>query len=141
MEIEFDFPPNYDKIQKKFNLKEHQPILFCYGDIIYNPMKVKVSPPLLAHETVHSLQQGKRPQDWWARYINDASFRFDQELEAHVAEYLRACDFAYNRHDRQVIMRQISEKLSSGLYGKLVRRKVAQEQIKKKLMEGNKVEE
>lgn len=103
------FPPNYAAINRAFKVRG-KPVIFCFGDTVYNPGRIKMPDRLLAHEAVHSRQQGTDPAGWWDRYIIDSKFRLAQEIPAHCAEY--AC--APNLLD------DIARRLSSALYGSLV---------------------
>jgi hypothetical protein len=107
------FPPNYRAINEKFNVRG-KPILFAFGDLIYNPGRIKVPPQLIAHEQVHSARQGGNPFEWWARYIDDPQFRLAEEIPAHAAEYRH---LLARGQDRIV---HIAGRLSSPLYGGLV---------------------
>lgn len=109
------FPPNYQQIVKAFPHVRHKPVLFAYGDTIYNPMRTKIPPTLIAHEAVHAGQQRmdwQDPTQWWDRYIADKEFRLRQEIPAHIAEY-----------KAQATLRQltaIAKRLASSLYGDLI---------------------
>jgi hypothetical protein len=83
------FPPNYRMINDAFAVRG-KPVIFCYGDTIYNPSGIAVGPALLAHETVHSVRQKADPfgiSGWWARYVVDPAFRLAEEIPAHQAEF------------------------------------------------------
>lgn len=108
MKILTMFPPNYWQINAAFNVRG-RPVIFCYGDTIYNPKRIKVGPDLIAHESVHSVQQDRDPAAWWQRYIDDPRFRLHEEIAAHRAEYRVSGE----RHE-------IARRLSSGLYGNLI---------------------
>ena len=106
------FPPNYRQINQAFNIRG-KPVIFCYGDTIYNPSRIDVPPCLIAHETVHSRQQGSDPDGWWRRYIDDLEFRLREEVEAHRAEY-------EHLGQTQKHLDDIARRLSSQIYGRLV---------------------
>ena len=71
MKTLFLFPPNYRAINKAFSVRG-KPVIFCYGDTIYNPTRITVTPSLVAHEGVHSRQQGEDPRGWFARSFCEA---------------------------------------------------------------------
>jgi hypothetical protein len=82
-------PPNFDQILAAFPDASKPGVLFAYGDYIYCPDGSAVPLPLLAHEHVHLDRQKQHvtPEAWWTLYIEDAEFRYREELVAHVAEY------------------------------------------------------
>lgn len=103
------FPPNYAAINRAFNVRG-KPVIFCFGDTVYNPGRIKVPRHLMVHEGVHSRQQGSNPAGWWDRYIVDPSFRLEQEIAAHYAE----CAVVPNQID------EIAARLASPLYGNMI---------------------
>jgi hypothetical protein len=105
------FPPNYAAINRAFKVRG-KPVIFCYGDTIYNPGRIKVPPRLHAHEEVHSRHQAMfgDPEVWWQRYIADPEFRLFEEIPAHRAEYRVAPE----------LLEEIATRLCSPLYGSLV---------------------
>ena len=123
MQIKHEHPPNFAAILAVFPRAKAKAVVFTYGDILYVPHGIELPQAILAHEVVHSLQQGKYPEAWWGRYLRDKRFRLEQELEAHRAEYL-----AYrtlNRATRQMHLDIIAGKLSSALYKHMVKKSVA----------------
>lgn len=109
----FLFPPNYGAINAAFKVRG-QPVIFAYGDAIYNPSKMKIPPELLVHEAVHLRRQDGDPATWWARYIKEPRFRLEEEIPAHAAEYRDLCARGLER------ITHIAERLASPLYGGLV---------------------
>ena len=81
-------PPNgiREACEKKFDLS-NSTCIWTYGDTLYNPHKGNIDPFTEAHETVHTIQQGKDPDGWWEKYLASSNFRFKQELEAYRVEY------------------------------------------------------
>ena len=128
MEIVFDNPPNIKAIQQVLEIGDAK-MIFCYGNVIYNPYKLEIADHLKIHELVHSGQQGNNPEKWWERYLKDSEFRLNQELEAYQRQY----DFAKQWiKDRNVLARflyQIANDLSS-LYKVNISLGEAQKQIK-----------
>jgi len=81
-----DYPPNILAIDAHFHTIG-KPILYTYGDTIYNPLGVEMPDWLAAHEFTHVMQQAKSgPEAWWQRYIEDQEFRYTEELAAHRTE-------------------------------------------------------
>lgn len=128
----FSRPPNFAEIDAEFNVAG-LPVLFCYGDTIYNPSRVGISPSLRAHEAVHSRRQGGNVEGWWRRYIAEPAFRLDEEIPAHVEEYKKFCSDnteGQGRNARRMALHQIAKRLSSKLYGGLIRYDAARKIIK-----------
>lgn len=88
------YPPNYELIKVTIDPPEHT--VFCYGPIIYNPSGRELTADLIFHESVHAKQQRNDPDAWWAKYISDLDFRYEQELEAYGLQY----DFAKKSFDK-----------------------------------------
>lgn len=114
-------PPLFDAIDAEFNVAG-KPIIFSFGNAIYNPKGIGVPPWLLAHEAVHGERQLAMGDttDWWTRYINDLQFRFDEELPAHVAEYrwfLENGNRAMKRQGLHGIAKRLAGPLYKGLIG------------------------
>lgn len=121
MEIVNAYPPAYEAIAATFDLRGIKPI-FAWGDKIFNPHGITIGPELLAHERVHGERQKldpAGPSGWWQRYLQDAEFRFDEELLAHRAEYRAYCA-RVTRNQRHVALRHIAQRLSSRLYGSMI---------------------
>lgn len=125
-----DFPPNIEEIRSRFKLKGSE--LFCWGNKIYVPSGKSVAPQLIAHEKVHCRQQGDDIEGWWSRYLEDAEFRFDQELEAHQVEYKAYCHNGANRGQRRMYLRMMSRRLASAMYGNVCTAKEAKKKILEK---------
>lgn len=84
MKISTEWPPNIEEIREHFDVSKD--VLFCYGDTIYNPLNIKPRPDLVAHEKIHSKQQGNDPDGWWRKYVDDPKFRVEQEAQAYGAQ-------------------------------------------------------
>lgn len=108
------FPPNYKKIVEQFDVRGRQ-IIFAYGDAIYNPSRIPITPQLERHEQVHLTRQGGDPEAWWDKYIAEPAFRLAEEIPAHVAEYQASV-----AHYRAIALDDIATRLSSPLYGSLL---------------------
>lgn len=117
------FPPNYRKIVERFDVRG-RPVIFAYGDTIYNPQKLEIPPQMIRHEQVHLTRQGGDPASWWDEYIANAAFRLAEEIPAHAAEY-QACVAQY----RERALNEVATKLSSALYGGLISFPAAREAI------------
>lgn len=60
--------------------------VFTYGSTIYSPDLSSLPWDLEVHEREHRDQQGRTPWLWWARYLVDARFRYEQEIAAYRAQ-------------------------------------------------------
>jgi hypothetical protein len=110
------YPPNFSELAKVFPIKGKPGILYAWGDRLYNPSGVKVTPWILAHEETHGSQQMHFGLDeWWWNYINKADFRRIEEVLAHRYEWL-----AYSGPDPDAYLDMMSKRLSSPLYGRLL---------------------
>jgi hypothetical protein len=135
MRIVQAYPPNIDEIDAAFQVRG-KPILFAFGEIIYNPMGVAIAPELLAHEAVHGRRQlgsaepgTARGDDairvWWHRYINEPAFRLEEEIFAHIAEFAELCRlhgkrWVSQRNMRRTYAAHVARRLAAPLYGKLI---------------------
>ena len=113
--ISKEFPPNIDDIREAFPLTGNE--IFAYDNVIYHPGPGHLTAPLIAHECVHFAQQGDDPAGWWARYLEDAEFRYDQELEAHREELRVFVKLTRRRDAHWKYARQLGERLASPVYG------------------------
>lgn len=125
----FELPPNHAKIEAAFPMiKGRSGILYSYGDCLYNPDKVIVPPWLVIHESIHEIQQrALGPDMWWDRYLTDSAFRLQVEVEACREEFKAFCGHvpAPNRIARARHRDLICERLASGAYGYMIRKKDA----------------
>jgi hypothetical protein len=118
-------PPLFAEIDAVFKIAG-KPVIFAFGDAIYNPHGVAITPEILAHEAVHGRRQREGAdgvEGWWRRYLRDPAFRLAEELPAHRAEYAEFC--ANNRdgaarNGRRLALHHIAARLASPLYGRLV---------------------
>ena len=120
MKIENKNPPLNirQRCDKAFNLTDTVPI-FTFGDTIYNPSGVVIDDFLASHEQVHAIQQGNKPAIWWARYINDKNFRFDQELAAYRVQYRVMRDLVKDRNLLAKMLHAIASDLAGPMYGSM----------------------
>jgi hypothetical protein len=119
MKVVVGLPPNIEKIRKAFKFDEKDTV-FTYGDTIYNPGDFFLSPDLITHETVHSLQQGNRIEGWWVKYIREKDFRLDQEVRAYHQQYVHICELIKDRNKQEQMLFRLAEFLSSPMYGSIV---------------------
>lgn len=125
MIVVHDRPPLWDIIDKTFHVAG-KPILFAWGDRIFNPEGVHVPKELHAHEEIHGARQleacdlSDPVHQWWLKYIADPAFRLAEEIPAHRAEYLSFCKRHADRNLRSRALSSIAMKLAAPLYGSLV---------------------
>lgn len=98
-------------------------VIITYGNKIY--CKYELPPSLIAHELTHVKQQ-RVPLYWWIRYVLSASFRFNQELEAHQNEYKA---IGGRPKQKQFYLEGIADRLSGPLYNNLVSKEEAKRLI------------
>lgn len=119
MKVVIARPPMWDEINAAFRV-EGQPVIFAWGDKIYNPEDGEISAELMAHEEVHGERQGADVRGWWRRYIAEPHFRLAEEVPAHRAEYQFFCKRSIDRGARALFLHAVAERLCSPLYGRMV---------------------
>lgn len=120
MKIVDGYPPNFKAIQEVFtDIEKHKPC-FCYGDTIYNPYGIDISPDLEHHESIHTKQQASNPELWWYNYLYKKDFRLSQELEAYGEQYLFVKKHVPNNRLRKWKLEHFAKAVSSELYGNLI---------------------
>jgi hypothetical protein len=114
-------PPLFDEIDAKFHIAG-KPVIFAWGNTIYNPEGAEISDELFAHEAVHGLRQDAfgRIEHWWANYLADPQFRLEEEVEGHKAEYLSFCSRHKDRNARARYLNTIAARLASPMYGGII---------------------
>ncbi len=122
MKIVFSYPPNIEEIRKQFDI-DGKPIVFTYGDTLYNPTSADISFDLMAHEQVHEKQHlnyNGGAEAWWTEYLNNKQFRLSQEVEAYRKQWSVFCSRVTNKNDRRRFINLIDGDLSSAIYGNVV---------------------
>lgn len=113
-------PPNYADILAVFPGASGSGVIFAYAPDIYAPGG-QVPAQLIAHEEVHiQRQQDIGVENWWALYLTDAKFRYDEELLAHRAEYRHMISADTSRQVRRSALKIVAKKLCAPLYGSMV---------------------
>lgn len=134
MKVSYEQPPVWDQANKLFKLEELKiGAVFTYGDTIYNPSSIALTPELIRHEETHMEQQQANSdvaKAWWKRYIQDPQFRLEQEAEAYAAQYKLFCQIHKDRNKQARYLYQIAGLLASPMYGNIVTRTEAQSMIK-----------
>lgn len=115
------FPPNFSRIASTFPVKGIPGILYAYGDKLYNPSGVSVSPWIEAHEAIHmSRQEARGVEEWWGLYLIDPAFRLFEEVLSHKAEFHAYDNWMHNPKKLARYLDMIAKRLSSPLYGSLL---------------------
>ena len=113
-----EWPPNIGQIAAAFPRARSHGTIFAYGDDIYNPYDVNIPWALMAHESVHQQRQLARGvAEWWTLYCAGPDFRYDEELLAHIAEYMTQCPPGSPRNLRRIVLRKTAQRLAAPLYG------------------------
>lgn len=128
-------PPNNvaKRCAEKFDLSNCKPI-YTFGDTVYNPHNAKVDEFLIAHETVHAMQQGEHPGEWWNDYFSDKDFRFKEELAAYRVQFRVFCSQIKDRNEQARYLIKLANDLSSLQYGGLCTQSTAFKLIKQNVV-------
>lgn len=119
MRVLKEVPPNLERIAKVLPMARERSVMFCYGDIIYNPSGLPIVPWLIEHEKVHSIRQGDTSsgiEAWWDQYVVNKNFRFEEELPAHIVEYAAYRSIVKGDAKRKQELRRIAQRLAGPLY-------------------------
>jgi hypothetical protein len=132
MKIIEEYPPNIKQIESALGkVVMNGGIVFTWGEILYNPSKLKIQDHLLMHEQVHQLQQEKMGIDnWWATYLYDPKFRLEQEIEAYAVQY-KFVKSRYTVKSYEMFLDLIGNDLSSSMYGNIIGKHQAMTRIRK----------
>lgn len=121
MKIIKDFPPIIDDIDKAFPGTKTRPgVLFCWGEVIFNPSGITIPRQLMVHESVHSARQDLAPAPWWKEYLSDPKFRITEEILAHKAEWSDYMSEHMDRNQRAIYFHGMALRLSGPLYGNAI---------------------
>lgn len=129
-----EWPPNIERIEKVLPNCRRLGTIFAYGEDVYNPFAVPLPFALQAHESIHQARQlDKGVELWWDLYLADINFRYNEELLAHVAEYMAQCPPKAPRNLRRVVLKATAKRLAAPLYGYTVSLEKAEADIKREL--------
>ncbi len=113
---DFEYPPNYQSIRDRLSIGNGD-ILFAYYPYIYNPSGKAVYADLMMHEDMHIAQQEHMGvEKWWAKYLDDSVFRYEQELMAFAVQYAYGLK-SYPRKISDKMLSDFSIQLANGIYG------------------------
>ncbi len=125
-------PPIYEELHKHFGVEWKNGIIITYGDTAYCIRPIN-RPDIIEHEKTHVKQQAETtPEEWYAKYIHNADFRLEMELEAYRAQikWLKDNTQYTTRDMRRHLIQTLAKDLSSYIYGNLVSYKHALELLK-----------
>lgn len=119
-------PPNIAEIAAAFPNRGDN-VIYAFGDTIYNPGGAKITQSLFAHEGEHGRRQlntlaSDGVAKWWRAYLDDAEFRYREEVAGHAAEYLAQISGQYDRNRRAVLLVKTTSRLLAPFYAYGVRR-------------------
>ena len=121
-------PPVYDRCIAVFGeaVIVGKPILWAWGDTIYNPLDIDIPRELFAHEAVHGERQlAVDPHRWWDNYLTDTLFRYNEERLAHRAEWRNMVKYGAGKNLTPAF-EAIAGRLAGPLYGNVATLKEAQ---------------
>ena len=125
MRVVYERPPNFAEINDKFDIAGKS-VIFAWADVIFNPMRVDISPALMVHEEMHASRQRRHgPEMWWRSYIDSDRFRLEEEILAHQVEYRERLRGAVNRSERRHILSTLAKRMAMPMYGKMITRAAA----------------
>lgn len=113
-------PPVYDRCVHAFGQEVivGKPIIWSWGDVIYNPTNIDISRELLAHEAVHGVRQiAHGLEKWWDLYLQSRDFRYNEEVLAHRAEWQHLAKWGKADAKRLAL---VAGRLASPLYGNML---------------------
>jgi|SRR5579859_2117505 len=129
MKIITGYPPLIDKIDAAFSCKD-QPVIYAWGDTIYQPFDWMIPDFLVAHEEMHGQRQGDDIEGWWNRYIEDIEFRYQEELHSHAKEFQVRSRGVKDRNKISQLLMWSAARLNAPLYGKMTNLNKAMKDIK-----------
>lgn len=131
MRILIEPPPNYGEICK--TLSPGDTAVFTYGDTIYAPNlkdEKEIQLHLMVHEETHAKQQ-TNPEEWWIKYLADADFRFEQELEAYASQFAYVDGLeGLTYKNKKSFLEKIASDLASPMYGNIITQVEAESKIR-----------
>lgn len=117
-------PPNLAEIDRVFPNRGPN-VIYAFGSDIYNPGGVAIPRMLFAHEGAHGDRQLKLGaggvDKWWRSYLDDAEFRYREEVIGHAAEYVAQMNGQYDRNRNARVMLRTAARLLAPFYAYGVR--------------------
>jgi len=117
-------PPNIAEIDRVFP-NRGAGVIYAFGDCIYNPSNANIPRFIAQHEAAHGERQLTifGVDKWWRQYLDDAEFRYEEEVIGHAAEYLWQIN-AWNRdrNDKARILASTATRLLAAFYAYPIKR-------------------
>ncbi len=135
MKISKKYPPNYRQVVDILGADDTT--VYCYGDTIYNPNNIEITPDIEVHEEVHSKQQGDNPELWCLKYLNDKEFRQQSEVEAYGAQYFFVKNHLGGGKMLEWLLDKLADELSSSCYNLDINQAQAKSKIRNEAKKGN----
>lgn len=127
-------PPIYHLVVEKFGedaVSFENGTIFTYGNTIH--ARDPIPKDWLEHEMVHVRQQEEMgAKSWWAKYLEDPTFRFEQELEAYRAQAKYLDGHIGDDNQLYKAKLNLARYLSSSMYGNIVSTTYALQMIDKR---------
>lgn len=113
-----EIPDIFYALKNKFGI-EWSNVIISYYPKIYS--KNSFNEIKMIHELTHLKQQEDYGvKEWWARYLQDDTFRLEQELEAYRNETIFILENVTDRNESYKLRSTICHDLSSPMYGNLI---------------------
>lgn len=112
--------PMRTRILDAFPMARTGRVMFAWGKTIYAVNGAVCGPEKVVHESIHMIRQGDDILGWWECYCADVNFRLNEEIPAHVAEYMFLCESDSSRASRRRSLATIAKALASPLYGHML---------------------
>jgi hypothetical protein len=126
-------PPQWilDEVKEKFDVDWTDNIIFTYGDLITSHTGI-MSEDLSHHEPHHTKQQEAfgGADKWWREYLNNETFRYNQELECYRKQYRWVKNNIKDRNLAFNLFINYAKSLSGKMYGNVVDINKAMREIK-----------
>lgn len=112
-------PPNLAEIDRVFPMRGPN-VIYAWGDCIYNPGGGVITKSLFAHEGAHGDRQLKLGaggvDKWWRSYLDDAEYRYREEVIGHSAELIAQLGGQYDRNKNARLFMSTAVRLLAKFY-------------------------
>ena len=132
MRVVHEPPPKriYDACVRQFGVSFDDGVCWAYGDALHIKYPIQ-DQSLYAHEATHIEQQKAMGViEWWDKYLEDAEFRFSQELEAYQNQWKWIKQNVKDRNQQIRQLTKLAHDLSGPMYGELCTHGEALKKIK-----------
>lgn len=116
-------PPMLAEIDKVFPDRGTE-VIYAFGRTIYNPCGIQIPRSLMAHEGEHGHRQlhemnlaaDAGVELWWRTYLDDAEFRYREEVIGHAAELVSLTLGSRDRNWNARVLLSTATRLLAPLY-------------------------